>query len=124
MYDFMDDLKLDIQSTWVNYLAAQDQYRNYTEAMKYAEFTRTAYLEQFQLGKRSLLDVLDAENELYSSSTQAETARGNILVGAYRLCALTGNLLPMLSIDLVPMGENPPRDPKDPREDFELGWFN
>ncbi len=124
LYDFRDDLKLDIESTWVNYLAAQDQYRNYTEAMKYAEFTRTAYLEQFQLGKRSLLDVLDAENELYSSSTQAETARGNILVGAYRLCALTGNLLPMLSIDLVPLGENPPRDPKDPREDFDLGWFN
>lgn len=124
MYDYVDDLKLDIESTWVNYLAAQDQYRHYSEAIKYNEFTRTAYLEQFQLGKRSLLDVLDAENELYSSSTQAETARGNILVGAYRLCALTGNLLPMLSIDTRPLGENPPRDPKDPREDFELGWFN
>lgn len=124
MYDFRDDLKLDIESTWVNYLAAQDQYRNYSEAMKYADATRNAYLEQFQLGKRSLLDVLDAENELYSSSTQAETARGNILVGAYRLCALTGNLLPMLSIDLIPLGENPPQDPKDPREEFDLGWFN
>lgn len=124
MYDFRDDLKLDIESTWVNYLAAQDQYRNYSEAMKYADATRNAYLEQFQLGKRSLLDVLDAENELYSSSTLAETARGNILVGAYRLCALTGNLLPMLSIDLVPLGENPPHDPKDPREEFDLGWFN
>lgn len=40
------------------------------------------------------------------------------------LCALTGNLLPMLSIDLVPLGENPPHDPKDPREEFDLGWFN
>lgn len=124
MYDFVDDLRLDIESTWTNYVAAQEQYRHYSEAIKYNEFTRTAYLEQFQLGKRSLLDVLDAENELYSSSTLAETARGNILVGAYRLCALTGNLLPMLSIDTRPLSDNPARDPKDPREDFELGWFN
>ncbi len=124
MYDFVDDLKLDIESTWVNYLSAQDQYKNYSEAVKYNEFTRVAYLEQFHMGKRSLLDVLDAENELYSSSTQAETARGNILVGAYRLCALTGNLLPMLSIDVKPLAENPGVDPEDTREAFAPGWFN
>lgn len=124
LYDFADDLKLDVESTWVNYLSAQDQYKNYTEAIKYNEFTRTAYMEQFQLGQRSLLDVLDAENELYNSSTQAETARGNILVGAYRLCALTGNLLQMMSIDLQPLGINPPVDPADSREAFAPGWFN
>lgn len=124
MYDYLDDLKLDIESTWVNYLSAQDQYKNYSEAIKYNEFTRTAYLEQFQLGKRSLLDCLDAENELYSSSTLAETARGNILVGAYRLCALTGNLLPMLHIDTAPLNENPKVDKADPREAFAPGWFN
>lgn len=124
MYDFADDLRLDIESTWVNYLSAQDQYKNYSEAVKYNEFTRVAYLEQFQLGKRSLLDVLDAENELYSSSTQAETARGNILVGAYRLCALAGNLLPVMSIDTKPLYNNPAVDPQDPREPFAPGWFD
>lgn len=124
MYDFADDLRLDIENTWVNYLSAQDQYKNYSEAIKYNEFTREAYMEQFQMGKRSLLDVLDAENELYNSSTQAETARGNILVGAYRLCALTGNLLPMLAINLAPLDENPPKDQPDSREEFAPGWFN
>lgn len=124
MYDYMDDLKLDIQSTWVNYLSAQDQYKNYTEAVEYNKFTRQAYEEQFQMGKRSLLDVLDAENELYSSSTSAETARGNILVGAYRLCALSGTLLPMLHIDTAPLQEKPAEDPADPREAFAPGWFN
>lgn len=123
MYDYMDDLKLDIQSTWVNYLSAQDQYKNYTEAVEYNKFTRAAYEEQFQLGKRSLLDVLDAENELYSSSTSAETARGNILVGAYRLCALTGNLLPMLNINVEPLAQKPKEDPVDSREAFAPGWF-
>lgn len=123
MYDFADDLRLDIETTWINYLSAQDQYKNYSEAIKYNEFTRAAYMEQFQMGKRSLLDVLDAENELYNSSTQAETARGNILVGAYRLCALTGNLLKILNINLEPLEESPPRDVRDQREVFEPGWF-
>jgi adhesin transport system outer membrane protein len=81
-------------------------------------------MEQFQVGRRTLLDVLDAESELYNSSTQAETSRGNILVGAYRLCALTGNLLPQMSIDLAPLGQRPPTDPNDPREEFAPGWFN
>ena len=51
------------------------------------------------VGQRSLLDVLDSENELFNSSTQAVTARGNILVGAYRLAALTGLLLNDLKVD-------------------------
>lgn len=123
MYNFVDTLLLDIQSTWTNYLAAKDQYENYTEAVKYNEFTRVAYLEQFQMGTRTLLDVLDAENELFNSATQAETSKGNILVGAYRLCALTGDLLPVLKIDTAPLDLNPEQDPKDPRENFDLGWF-
>lgn len=123
LYNFIDTLKLDIQSTWTNYMAAKDQYKHYTDAVRYNEFTRVAYREQFQMKQRSLLDVLDAENELYNSSTQAETAAGNILVGAYRLCALTGNLLPMLNINLEPLALNPERDAKDPREEFDLGWF-
>lgn len=123
MYDYADDLKLDIESTWINYQAAKEQYEHYTEAVSYNEYTRAAYLEQFQMGQRSLLDVLDAENELYNSSTQAETARGNILVGAYRLCALTGNLLPLLDINTEPLGQKPPVDREDPREVFAPGWF-
>lgn len=123
MYDYMDDLKLDIQSTWVNYLSAQDQYKNYTEAVEYNKFTRIAYEEQFQLGKRSLLDVLDAENELFNSSTQAETAKGNILVGAWRLCALSGTMLHMMGINTTPLGQKPPEDTPNEREAFMPGWF-
>lgn len=124
MYNFVDDLKLDIETTWSNYLSAKDQYKHYTEAVKYNEFTRTAFLEQFQMGMRSLLDCLDAENELYSSSTQAATAFGNILVGAYTLCALTGDMLPVLSIDTKPLAENPAHDPEKKNEQFDMGWFN
>lgn len=124
MYNFVDDLKLDVESTWVNYQAAQEQYNHYSKAIEYNKYTRGAYLEQFQIGKRSILDVLDTESELYNSATQAETARGNILVGAYRLAALTGNMLPEMSINTGPLGQTSPKDPEDPREQFAPGWFN
>lgn len=124
MYNFIDDLKLDVDSTWVNYLAAQEQYNHYSKAIEYNKYTRTAYTEQFQIGKRSILDVLDTESELYNSATQAETARGNILVGAYRLSALTGNMLPEMSINTGPLGQSAPKEPEDPREEFAPGWFN
>ena len=124
IYNFIDDLKLDVDSTWVNYLAAQEQYNHYSKAIEYNKYTRTAYIEQFQIGKRSILDVLDTESELYNSATQAETARGNILVGAYRLSALTGNMLPEMSINTGPLGQSAPKEPEDPREEFAPGWFN
>nr|WP_276612894.1 TolC family protein [Desulfovibrio sp. UIB00] len=124
MYNFIDDLKLDVDSTWINYLAAQEQYNHYSKAIEYNKYTRTAYIEQFQIGKRSILDVLDTESELYNSATQAETARGNILVGAYRLSALTGNMLPEMSINTGPLGQSAPKEPEDPREEFAPGWFN
>ncbi|MDD4701083.1 MAG: TolC family outer membrane protein [Desulfovibrio sp.] len=124
MYDFIDELKLDIESTWTNYQAAQEQFSHYTKAVEYSKYTRSAYIEQFQIGKRSILDVLDTESELFNSSTQAETARGNILVGAYRLSALSGNLLPQMSINTGPLAQTPPKDPADPREEFAPGWFD
>jgi adhesin transport system outer membrane protein len=50
------------------------------------------------MGQRSLLDVLDAENELFNSSSQACTANGNALIAAYRMKALTGELIPSFNI--------------------------
>ena len=98
LYDYMDDLKLNVEESWTEYLSAQEQLDFYREAIEYNKTTRDAYEEQFVMGERSLLDVLDAENELFSSSTQAATALGNTLIAAYRMKALAGDLLPSLDI--------------------------
>lgn len=123
-YNYIDELKLDIDSTYSNYIAAQQQYKHYSNAIDFNKYTLNAYNEQFQIGRRTLLDVLDSENELFSSSTSAETSRGNIIIGAYRLLALTGRLLPAMSIDQSGLDATPPEDPQDSREVFEMGWFN
>ena len=43
----------------------------------------------------------------YIESTQYTTANGNVVVGAYRLYALTGMLLPELGIKEDPLYESP-----------------
>jgi len=121
MYSFVDDMKLDIDHSWTQYLSAQEQFKHYSDAVNFNTVTRDAYQEQFILGERSLLDVLDAENELYNSSTQAATAQGNVLVGAYRLLALAGDLLPDMNIDTEFLDYAPvplKREKLDSREEF------
>ncbi|MEG2172053.1 MAG: TolC family protein [Desulfovibrionaceae bacterium] len=107
LYNFMDELVLQVQNTWTGYQSAQEQHKHYTNAIKYNTQTRDAYLEQFYTGQRSLRDVLDAESELFNTSVQAATAAGNILVGGYSLYALAGVLLPTLNIETKGLYETP-----------------
>ena len=61
--------------------------------------TRDAYLQQFNVGQRSLLDVLDSENELYSFSIQLVTSKLNETAAQYKLKALGGELIPSMGFD-------------------------
>jgi len=99
LYDYMDDLKLEVEKSWTEYLSAQKQFTFYKEAADFNRTTRNAYQEQFVLGQRSLLDVLDAENELFNSASQAATAYSNQIIAAYRMKALTGALIPSFDIN-------------------------
>ncbi len=97
-YSFMDDLDLDIKNSWSDYQTAIAQLAYHNEAITYNIQTRDAYMEQYIIGQRTLLDLLDAESELYNSEVQAITARANILISTYRLYALAGLLLPELNV--------------------------
>lgn len=111
--DFVDEVDKEIADTWTRWMAAKEQETYYQNAVVYNTQTRDAYMEQFVLGERSLLDVLDAENELFNSSTQLETVRGNIIVGGYRLHALAGDLLPVLEVNTDHLYEAPGASRKD-----------
>ena len=64
----------------------------YREAVQYNKETLESYIYQFNVAQRSLLDVLDAENEYYQSSGQLITSAVNETVASYRLLALAGRL--------------------------------
>ena len=52
-----------------------------------------SYREQFKVGQRSLLDVLDAQNTRFNTKILADTATFASLFAEYRILATTGELL-------------------------------
>ncbi|MCG7329215.1 TolC family outer membrane protein [Achromobacter sp. ACRQX] len=59
---------------------------------------RDAYAQQFQIGQRSLLDLLDTENELFESRRALTNAIYDLRLAQYRWLALSHTLLPALSL--------------------------
>lgn len=58
----------------------------------------SSYQDQFKVGRRSLLDVLDAQNTRFNVAVLRETANYAALFADYQLLASTGSLLKALNI--------------------------
>lgn len=67
-----------------------------------AEKTRDAYQQQFNIGQRTLLDLLDSENELFRARTSLTNALYDELFTMYRVLNSTGSLLESLEIIAPP----------------------
>ncbi|HLD66740.1 MAG TPA: TolC family outer membrane protein [Pseudomonas sp.] len=66
------------------------------KARDYAEYTakvREAYQQQFGLGQRTLLDLLDSENELFTANRRYTEVRYTEEYSMYRVTAAMGELL-------------------------------
>ncbi len=57
-----------------------------------------SYNEQFKIGQRSLLDLLDTQNTLFSAEITISTAATAVKFAEYRLLAATGNLLKVMRV--------------------------
>lgn len=93
-----DALKSDIYGSWARYEAAGDRMKFYEKSMDTAERAKSVFHEQYLLGEKGLLDLLDADNEYFISACQFTVARADRLLGAYRLLALGGDLLSSLKV--------------------------
>ncbi|MCL1889374.1 MAG: TolC family protein [Desulfovibrionaceae bacterium] len=94
-----DDLTKEIAAAWKAWRAAREQCSTYSRAVDYNNQTSQMYLDQFNAGQRSLLDILDSENELFSNSLMLVSAQMSEISAQYRLLALSGGLLDFLEID-------------------------
>ena len=77
------------------------QLRRYANAMTTAQ---GAYMRQYSIGQRSLLDLVNAQNEVFSARTQLVAAELAEIFSAYRVLAAMGTLMPAMGIKL-PSGE-------------------
>jgi len=89
----------EVKATWAQYKSSLNEVREFSEAVQFNRDTKDIYLEQFGVAQRSLLDVLDSENEVFQSSNQLVTSRVNEQVAAYKLMALSGSLIMALGVD-------------------------
>ncbi|MFC6669385.1 TolC family outer membrane protein [Marinobacterium aestuariivivens] len=70
-----------------------------------AEQTRDSYLKQFDIGQRSLLDLLDTENEVFSAQNSLTDTTFDYLIAQYRVVSGMGQLLDTLEVPLPQNGE-------------------
>ncbi len=75
------------------------------------EKAHDAYRKQFDIGQRTLLDLLDTENELFQAKRAYTNAEYDLLIAQVRTQAGFGNLLPTLELSRVAKDELP--DPVD-----------
>jgi adhesin transport system outer membrane protein len=109
--DFRDKVCRDLRQ---NLEVAYNDNRKITELMKYLdqhqlsiEKARDAYRQQFDIGQRTLLDLLDTENELFQAKRAYVEAVYDQQVAYARVQAGMGNLFRVLGLSRPDAGPLP-----------------
>jgi adhesin transport system outer membrane protein len=88
-----------IRLSW-NALEANDQrLRPLRRHQQASEATRNAYRKQFDLGERTLLDLLDSENELFEARRAAANTEYDGVFSRYRVLAGMARLVEGLGVE-------------------------
>ena len=93
------DVEEAVRLSWNTYR----QQRRRLEELRMQEATIGrlvgSYTQQFEIGERSLLDVLDTQNTRFSSQISVATAETAVKFSQYRILAATGRLLGSLGLE-------------------------
>jgi adhesin transport system outer membrane protein len=84
--------------------AAAARDRSYIEQVAANEKVVDVYMDQFTVGRRTLLDVLDAQNGLFSSRANDLDAVYAGKFAVFRLLALEGKMLEALGVNVKEAG--------------------
>jgi adhesin transport system outer membrane protein len=86
------ELRARVEGQWFELLGSEASLKSYVDYATSAEQMVMAYREQFKIGRRSLLEVLNAENELFTARSNVESTRQDIALASWRLVALQGRM--------------------------------
>jgi adhesin transport system outer membrane protein len=89
-----------LRLAWTAYEATSRQLTLVTEQVKFGEATRDAYAKQFNIGQRTLLDLLNTENELFQARQTLAGTRTDLLTAKYRVLEAMGSLLQSMDVAL------------------------
>ena len=87
-----------LRMAWSAYVNTAEEQPHLKRHMDASAKTVAAYKQQFEIGKRSLLDVLDSENESYQAKRAYTSANYRVLYARYRILSGMGQMLNKLNI--------------------------
>ena len=90
----------NLRLSWNALMNARARLTDLRAQVKSAEEVRDSYREQFTLGQRTLLDLLDSESELFDARTQLLTGEYTEKFGVYRVLGATSRLLTVEGLTL------------------------
>jgi len=96
-----------IRFAWYSILTTNERVPALALRKRAAFGTVKLYKEQFKLGRRTLLDLLDSENELFNSRVSYTREKYLLEISKYRLLENLNQLLPYLNVGL-PLSATPP----------------
>lgn len=88
----------DLRQTWAAMVASGERAKEFNAQADANAQVVQGYKDQFELDRRTLLDVLDSQNELFVSRSNAVNAQYLEILAVYRVLALQGKLLPALNV--------------------------
>ncbi|HAT2065844.1 TPA: TolC family outer membrane protein [Legionella pneumophila] len=94
------ELKETIRLAWNAYVASALRIEPLKQHVTASRKTRTAYQDEFKVGKRTLLDLLDSQNEYYQSQIELARAENDEILSRYRILNGMGCLLKYLNLRL------------------------
>ncbi|MFD2207740.1 TolC family outer membrane protein [Kiloniella antarctica] len=98
-YSSVVDAQREMRQSWFALESNRQSVTDLASAVQYNTETRDAYRDQFEVAQRTLLDVLDAENELFTSRGQLVSAMTNEQLASYRILALSGQLMTSVGVE-------------------------
>lgn len=98
-----------ISLSWTAYTILGKQMEYIKSHRELSEKTLKSYSEEFDLGRRTLLDILDTEEELYSAERELATAKYDYIYAQYRVLESVGILSSYIDtsfVNVVGLGED------------------
>ena len=84
--------KQQARSAWARLQAARAERREGEQQVEAAEAALTGVEQELQVGARTVLDVLDAEQELFNAEVERARVRRDLVVASYRVYSAIGQL--------------------------------
>ena len=97
------------RDAWENFMVAQARITSFEVAVRAQEIAFEGVEQESKVGSRTILDVLDAEQELLDSKVKLENAKRVLIVSGFSLLSVTGKLTADnlgLGVDIYDPSEN------------------